>query len=94
MGRMTNRDRRDASFERAKRLRAWVASDRATVTPKDLRSTGEEIGIAMIKGDGMPFAEVDLGEHSCAVTVYGTNEEEAEARAARIAAAWNAYKGE
>lgn len=61
----------------------------AKVTSRRDRSTPEEIGIAMIRGTGMPFAEVDLDDHVAAVTVYGSTKEEADSRAKRLADGWN-----
>lgn len=44
---------------------------------------------AMLDGGDMKMATATIGDHVCAVIVYGVTQKEADERAAKIADAWN-----
>lgn len=44
---------------------------------------------AMLDGGDMKLSTVTIGDHVCAVIVYGVTQREADERASKIVVAWN-----
>ena len=73
---------------RLSQMDEWQGTLRASVASLEDSETCR--GTVIGEKDKMPWASVDLGDHQLAVTVFGSTQAEADARAARLARGWNA----
>jgi hypothetical protein len=61
----------------------------AKITTLRNRTTRDELGVALIKETGMPWAQIDIDDHITAVIVFGETQKLADERARRLVRGWN-----